>query len=102
MTDEAQNSTPVQLVPSVATIKAILGNIQVGDTKHQGAPNNTRWVLDIDAVSGEAVEIHFLDYMGGAEISPDLMSFSIAPASSEAWDAKPFGVHKLGTLTLHS
>lgn len=96
-----EEKPPVKLVPK-CTAKALLGNVVVGDDVLKGLGNNTRWVVDIDAISGQDVKIKCVDYFGGREIKPDVMSFTIAPLSHTAWDAKPIGVQDGASLTVKS
>lgn len=93
--------TPVQLVKK-GVVKALLGTVQVGPDTLEGAGNNTRWVFDLDAVGGEDVTVKCIDYFGGREIEPDVMSFAIAPLSHSAYEAKPICVPDGASLTIKS
>ena len=96
-----EDNPPVQLVPE-GSAKALLGNVVVDDKSLKGAGNNTRWVIDIDAVSGKDVAINCIDYFGSRKIKPDVMSFVFGMQSHTAWDAKPVGVQDGAKLTIKS
>lgn len=96
-----EDKTPVQLVKG-AIVKAELGTVQVLEETLKGVGNNTRWVVELDAIGGEDVTIQFVDYFGGRKIDPDVMSFSFGPTSHSAWNAKPIGVREGSKLTIKS
>jgi hypothetical protein len=106
--DEKQEAAPAP--QRGVTLTQILGRVGAGadvevDSADRPAENNTRWVFDIeiDAHREPApIELVLLSYRTGRPIDPDLLSFSIAPMSAAAWDAKPWIFVEGGKLTLHA
>lgn len=103
MVDEAttiEEKTPVKLVEG-PVVTALLGTVKVAGKTLKGVGNNTRWVVDIDATSGDSVTIECVDYFGSHEIEPDVMSFSITPLSFVG-DTQLWGVQEGASLTIMS
>lgn len=73
-------------------LRPILGRIsadvEVDDTT-EPAPNNTRWIFDVEHAFGD-IAIQLLDPRSGLAIEPDMMSLSLLPRSLSFYEAKPF------------
>jgi hypothetical protein len=85
------------ITPVLGRVKAAGAQVQV-----EGAPNNTRWVLDVEvpAEADGTVSLQILEHRSGRELEPDLMSFSITPTSPDAQDAHIHAEHKGSLLAL--
>ena len=83
-------------------VEALLGSIRIGDKVFAGLGNNTRWVFDIDMLSGLDVTVDLLDFHGGEVIEPNVMSTNISAMSSDAADAKLCWLQDGGSLTICS
>jgi hypothetical protein len=102
--DEEEDAT-LTVVKNM-TLTQILGRVMVDNKKTnlagKPAENNTRWVMDVDTDGKEPMVLQLLQFRSSAPVNPDLLSFSIAPTSPEAWSAQPWAQVEGGRLTVHT
>lgn len=100
---EAEVEEKIKLVDTQGVMtKALLGAIRIDKKRFDGLGNNTRWVFDIDMLSGQSVKVDLLDFHGGELIEPNVMDTDISPMSSEAPMANCWWAQEGGSVTLHS
>ena len=101
-TRASEGDNTLTLVDTGTSLEALLGSVRVGEKVFEGLGNNTRWVFDIEMLSGADVAVGLLDFHGGQLIKPNVMSTNISPMSEEAAEAKLHWSQEGGTLILHS
>ena len=94
----------IVLAADATVVTQVLGRVAAPSSRVEGSPaaNSTRWIVDVECVPGEDVELLLLESRSGRRLYPDLMSFSITPLDADCYDARPFAIPGSGKLVIRT